>query len=360
MNYIFKLGLIISSLAILFTTTPVSSYSFPLAGSDNKIKSALQFLESAQNTDGSIGSYGDTAWSIMAISASGKNPDEFGNNSPVRYLENSSDKLAGAYNLSADLSRNILAIVAAGEDPYSFGAGNEVVPSGDYISALLETFDGNQFGVKESINEDCWAIIALVAAGYDPDDEIIQSTASYIKSNQGPDKGWSWVIPEDENYFESDPDNTAAVIMALAAAGADAEDSYISDGIEFLKNAQGESGGFSSYGVENTGSTAWTVKALNTVGIKATDWDKPGGNPVDALLNNQQENGSFAFATPLPEGYMPMPEQMTANSIVALLGESYPVFYAGPDNNLWLWFSLAIIIIAMVLFLWYFNRRKST
>lgn len=165
---------LISICLILTISLVLSSCSsgYPFKGTDKPIKKALSYLSEMQATDGSIGSYSDTAWAVMALAACGKNPARFGSPSPIDFLKQNNHQLLDSYNITADLARNVLAIVASGQSPRSFGEGNNVVPGGDFIDALVKLHDGTQFGEKDSINEDFWALIALIGAGYSPDDEI--------------------------------------------------------------------------------------------------------------------------------------------------------------------------------------------
>jgi len=345
------------ALGVLVSTIPLSAAGFPFSGSSPEIDRAVSYLSSIQNEDGSVGSYSDSAWVAIALSTAGIDPAGWGKHSILDYIKDNPDELVASFNLPADLARNILAIVAAGQDPYSFGIGNDIVTNGNYVKSLLDTYDGSQFGVTDSINEDCWAVIALSGAGYKPDDEIIINTADFIKSNRGTDNGWSWAAPVNEYYYESDPDNTAAAIMALACAGETADSPYITAGLEYLKNIQAPSGGFSSYGVVNTGSTAWVISALNAIGENPLEMKVEQNNPVAFLIDMQAEDGSFAFATPLPEGYLPMPEKMTADSIVALTGSSYP-FVDENDSSSWLWLVLGGLLLVMIIFLWKRTAKK--
>ena len=325
---------------LYFISVPVLASGFPLSISDNSIQKGLDYLESIQQPEGSVGTYSDTGWVVMALAAAGKNPASWGNGKIMDYLKSDVGQLNESYNLPADLARDILAIIAAGQDPRNFGTGNAVVPSGDYVSALVDTFDGNQFGITDSLNEDCWAVIALTSAGYSADDSLIQTTLSYIKANQGEDQGWSWATPMNDYYFASDADNTAAAILALANAGEDVDSQYMTSALEYLRGVQMQSGGFSAYGVENTGSTAWSLACLNAVGEDISNWAKSGGGPSDFLISMQSSDGSFAFAIPLPEGYMPMSEKMTADCIIALTGNTYPVRLP-VQTSVWIWVAVA-------------------
>ena len=106
--------------------------SYPLQTTDAEVADALDYLRGEQDTDGSIGSFVDSAWVAMAIAAAGENPHDWqvGGNSIVDYLAAN----AGGASSSTDYSRMILAIVASGEDPTDFGGR-------DFVS-LLEFFIG--------------------------------------------------------------------------------------------------------------------------------------------------------------------------------------------------------------------------
>ncbi len=312
---------------VLVSLTAVFGPAFGLKNSDPAIIKARDFLKSSQAEDGSIGTYSDTAWVVMSLEASGAGHTGWVEEA-ISYLKDNPYELEESYNLAADLARNILCVLSAGLDPSSFGGGNQNVTSGDYVSALVATHDGTQFGVPDSINEDCWAVMALIEAGYAPDSQIITTTVSYIEDNQSEDGGWSWATPFNDYYFESDPDNTAAAIMALKSAGRSSHDPVIKKGLEYLESIQDESGGFGSYGVVNSGSTAWVVSALNALDINPAEWEVSGKSPIDYLKSMQAADGSFKFADPLPDGYLPMSEKMTADAIIALTANTYPVIPA--------------------------------
>ncbi|MFA7178833.1 MAG: prenyltransferase/squalene oxidase repeat-containing protein [Dehalococcoidales bacterium] len=354
-----KLSLTLSSLILSISLTVTScSTNYPLKGTDETISKALEYLAEAQASDGSIGSYSDTGWAVMALSAAGKDPAHFGSSSPVEFLRQNNHQLLDSYNITADLARNVLAIISAGQSPFSFGEGNAAVPDGDYIDALTKLHDGQQFGQPDSINEDFWAINALIAAGFSPEDEIISTTVEYILENRGPDKGWSWATPYNEWYMESDPDNTAAAVMALVNAGLNPDDEPVAGALEAIKGMQGDNGGFVSYGVENSSSTSWAISAFAMAGKDPFALGNDNADALSYLHGMQDEDGHFRFAHPLPEGFLAMPEKTTAESIVALMGCGYPV--SSPSSgNLWLWPILIMLVLSMIAFLYTNNRRRS-
>jgi hypothetical protein len=61
-----SIWIIFSCIAVLITIFLSScSTGYPLGIKDKPIKKAINYMYGAQSPDGSIGSYSDTAWSVM-------------------------------------------------------------------------------------------------------------------------------------------------------------------------------------------------------------------------------------------------------------------------------------------------------
>ena len=375
-------------LVCALVVTPVLAYSpFPMDANDPELQGALDYLSDVQATDGSIGSYGDSAWAVMAIAAAGGDPNSFGSPSVVNcildnvdqlgselnlgtlagdlaravmataaagedphvwgdpsvvdYLKDNAALLANEYNLATGYERVILAIVAACEDPSGFGEGDETyAPNGDYLSKLQELHNGEQFtdgfGSTDTLNDDFWGILALIATGDDPDSEMIQSCAAFIKANQDEDGGWSWATTDNFWYSCSDVDDTAAAIMALVAAGESPDSTAITDALDYLSMNQDDSGGFGFEDWEtgelivNSGSTSWVIDAIVVAGQDPTseDWTIDD-NPVNVLLTFQEDCGAFIWYSGCWQGCEAR-EKMTSYAISALLGKPYPVIPTCP------------------------------
>ena len=88
--------LIIALLTSVVVTPVVAAESFPMDKDDPEIVSALQYLRSMQAADGSVGSYGDSAWVVMAIAAAKMIPEQWETNgvSIVDYLKNNANQAA--------------------------------------------------------------------------------------------------------------------------------------------------------------------------------------------------------------------------------------------------------------------------
>lgn len=278
----FRVTLTLALVVLTLPLTPALAADFPLSPQDDEISDALDYLRDAQESDGNIGGFAVSAWAVMAIAAAGEDPHEWGDPSIVDYLRDNSNQLD--WDKATDVERAILAIAAAGEDPTDFGGE-------DYVTALKDLYDGTQIGYTDTVNDDFWGILALIAAGESPSSAIIQNTVDFIVSVQNEDGGWNWEI-----YEFSDVDDTAAAIMALVAAGVDTSDLAIQMGLIFMTIMQNQDGGFPSQyeAASNCASDAWAIGALEACGEDMdANWSPDGNTPVDNLLSLQDSDGSF-------------------------------------------------------------------
>lgn len=121
------------------------------------------------------------------------------------------------------------------------------------------------------------------------------SSAQIIKKildNRKADGGWAL------NGSFSDVDVTAMAIQALAPSVSDKSIKQAVDGaVGLLSSKMTESGGFISYGVENSESTAQVIIALSCLGIDCTKdgrFIKNGKNLIDTLLCYRNTDGSYS------------------------------------------------------------------
>jgi len=300
-------------------SAPVLADSYPFHTTDTEVADALDYLSGEQGTDGSIGGFGASAWVVMAIAAAGEDPRDWktgSNPSIVDYLATNADDADSA----TDYARMLLAIVAAEEDPNDFGGR-------DFVSLLESTYDGTQIGDNVLLNDDFWGVMGLIAAGRNPDSEIISGCVAFILSNQNLDGGWSWGVGAD-----SDVDDTAAAIMALIAAGESSGSVAITEALAYIKSTQMDSGGFESWGSTNADTDSWGIDAIAAAGQDpiAAAWTSGAGNtPVDDLLTFQQGDGSFYWQTGNPGMSI---HKTTACAITALLGKPFPVAVLLPEG----------------------------
>ncbi len=308
-------ALMVSSLALPVRASAWTSY--PLAPTDKEVSSALSYLHSQQKNDGSIGSFSTSAWVVMAIAAAGEDPHSWkkAGKSIVDYLRSNSDQLDP--NKPLDWARQILAITAAGEDPTNFGGIN-------YVAKLKSFYKDNQIGDPSLLNDDFWGVMALISAGESPNSAIVQNSVAFIKAGRKDDGGWAFDVAAS---WGTDVDDTAAAIMALMAAGESPSSAAIKQGLNYLKNNQADNGGFLCWGATNADTDSWTICAIRAAGQDPTGWTKNGKTPIDDLVSFQQpDKGCFYWQSGNPGWDVP---KTTACAIVALLGKSYPVKILG-------------------------------
>jgi hypothetical protein len=309
--------LLISALVLpcLLAVPVVANGTYPYSASDDEVADALDYLRGEQISDGSIGTFLDSAWVVMAIAAAGEDPHDWqdGSNSIVDYLADEADSAESA----TDYARMILAIAAADEDPTDFGGRN-------FLALLEAEYDGVQIGSASLLNDDFWGVMALIAAGRAPSSTIIQDSLDFILAKQNTDGGWGYAPAA-----ESDVDDTAAAIMALIAAGESPSLTAIADALDYMKSTQMDNGGFESWGSTNADTDSSGIQAIVAAGEDPTDADWESGegkDPVDDLLTFQQEDGdddgAFYWQIDNPGAW---PTQTTAKAIIALLGEYHPV-----------------------------------
>ena len=295
---------------VLITNVEVLSPDFNYT---DEIGSALDFLNESQYS-GSISGFSNSAWAALSVTAGGEDPASGRWNLPsqslIEYLRNKpEDTILGMPSWTNpdgldnvdDFARMILVISAVGEDPTDFGGVN-------YLVMLESYYDGNQFQYPELVEDDAFAILALTACGVN-NSEMVSSAANYIKTRQNEDGGWS--------SFSGDSDIkvTSLVIQALVAAGDDDKE-VIDKALNYTKNMQEDDGGFS-----DAITTSYAVMAITAAGENPQDLIKNSNNPIDYLLDLQQDDGSFNYTMDLSF----FPPRTSIFPIQALAGVPYPV-----------------------------------
>jgi hypothetical protein len=250
------------------------------------LQKAVDFLLGFQDEDGSFGDQMYTDWATVALKAAAK----AGNDAAKIGLEKAKNYLAESLSKSASLTddeRRALALMAAGINPYT---GTEV----NYIERIVDEFDGEQFGDAALENDDIFALLVLLKAGYKADDEMIQSSVEFLLSRQKSSGAWIGV------------DVTAAAIQVLqplesisgvTAAIARAED--------YIEAQQASDGGFG-----NVYSLSWALQALGG-GIPGAD---------EALAAEQREDGGFREESAADDNRL----WATAYAIPGALHRSWP------------------------------------
>lgn len=299
-------------ITLLILSTSVSIvHLYPYSITDSAVSSALDWLSSQQQPDGSIGSFATSSWAVMAIAAAENDPNMWAKegDSVAQYLKNN----MGLLSSCSDYARFTLSMVAAREDPQNVNGINLVEQLGSF-------FDGNQFGDPEILSDDYWTVIALISSGIYKDDEKIQTTVDFIITHQDPSGGWSY---DAACMWGVDVDSTSAAIMALIAAGESSSSPAIVNGLSYIKSTQDSSGGFNSGWGSSAETDSWATQAIVVAGQNPTnpEWthSESGKNPIDDILTFQNTDGGFRDYTTSSS------EWTTSYTISALLGRPYPI-----------------------------------
>lgn len=251
------------------------------------VEAGVDFIRTTQQPDGGFGGFGagQTFDAVYAIRSAGIDPNTVTTEeaSPADFLA----AVAGEQEAASEAAKAALAAVALELDPTDVaGTDLHAVMTGAYDGATGQ-YDPTSFGQ------------ALVMLGLQCTGATVPADAiAALEAMQLGDGGWGFA--ED-----GDPDNTAIVIQALLAAGANAGDESVTTGLAFLANAQAADGGWGFDPAEsNANSTAYVIQALIAAGEdpEGEAWTVDGVNPVDFLAGLQAEDGSFpgfdpAFAT---------------------------------------------------------------
>jgi len=295
------------------------SETFDSGKGDGSVSEALGFLRSIQKSDGAVSGFATSCWSAMAIAAAGQDPHNWtgsSGHSIVDYLIANTDLLD--YDKALDVARFILAMTAADENPRNLNGE-------DYVEKLKNLSVNGQIGYEAWVNDDFWAVLALISAGEPATSTVVNESVDFIRGNQNADGGWGW---GRSGVTASDVDDTAAAVMALVSAGEDSSSEIVENALQYLRDNQQSNGGFSNWGVVNSNSDSWAMGAIVSVGQDPDQWQVSGTSVVEHLLSLQNENGSFNRTSNDPPGIDK--GWNTAYAVVALSLNPYPVNIAPP------------------------------
>jgi len=228
---------------------------------------AVSFLYSKQQSDGSFSNDLYTDWAALALSGTGETEQK---RNLTAFILTKSPHPSSV----TDYERHAMVLMAYGINPYS---GTSI----NYISPIIEAFDGEQIGEKGLINDDIFALFPLLKVGYSTSDSMIETIALHIIRSQKENGSWNDSI-----------DMTAAAIQALSQVQAvTGTPTALSKAKNYIVNKQESDGGFGS-----VFSTAWVIQAIHALGEDPlTTKNNAGKNPLDSLAGLQAPDGGFEF-----------------------------------------------------------------
>lgn len=284
------------------TATPVSVAPTPSPACNpvvsqevtDSVNRGLLYLRQQQQANGMIDGEMVSAWSAMAFGAA---------NTSAATVKQGESSLLGALltmngKVATDVERQILAVRASGANPRKFGGRDLVVELNSY-------FDGKQYGAVSLINDDIFALLALLAGGEDIEASNVSQTVRNIIAAQ-----------ESGGLWSDNADLTAAAMQALFAYYRFGGDIGISEALGSARQAllakQDKEGGFG----DNSATTAWTSQALSL--SDTSDLLCP--RPLTALLKYQNTDGGFGWKLGDKSSSL-----MTAYAVPALLKKAWPI-----------------------------------
>ena len=229
-----------------------------------------------------VGSIGGE-WMTIGLARSGRDVPSDYYDAVVDHVKANIDENGRLdYARSTENSRIILALTAIGKDVTDVGGYN-----------LLGGLDSMEFIENQGINGPIWALIALDSHDYPTSgdvtrEKLVQTILDAALENGG------WAL----TGTTADPDMTAMAMQALAPYYDTDENvrAAVDKALDVLSAAQLPTGGFASWGSENSEACAQVIVALTALGIDpATDsrFVKNGMTVLDALASFYVDGGGF-------------------------------------------------------------------
>ena len=250
---------------------------------------AVAYLASRQKANGSIVAFspiGSTADAVSSFAAAGVGRTRM--NRALSYLRTQVE--AGHVDSIGLQAKVVLAVTAAGGNPRDFGGTN-------LVRALRDTLAGGHFG-DTAVFDDATAVLAMEASGVTPGNGV----AAWLLAAQCPDGGWAYDLPygpgddahcfdgTDTDFFTSDSNATSLVVQALA--GMQATD-WLHSPFAFFDTVRDDAHGGWAYSaafvVTDANSTGLVLQAYAAAGLPI-----PSGGLI--ALRKLQYPGCGAFA----------------------------------------------------------------
>ena len=229
-----------------------------------------------------VGSIGGE-WMVIDLARSGRTVPDGYYEKVVEYVQKHADENERLHRAkSTDNSRIILALTAIGKDVTNVGGHN-----------LLRGLDSMDYIQTQGINGPIWALIALDSHNYPTSGDVTrEKLIQAILDAQLPGGGWNL------SGNDADPDMTAMAIQSLAPYYKENEavKAAVDKALDVLSELQLATGGFGSWGTENSESCAQVIVALTALGIdpaKDSRFIKNGLTILDALASYYVDGGGF-------------------------------------------------------------------
>lgn len=259
---------------------------------------AAEWLASKQQADGGFSNgfvkgsnVGATADTVISLAAAKLSVKDLKSSAGVTVLDYLAAKAAKGSLTIGEYAKVALAVKAAGLNPNQFGGTN-------LIAKVQAGYDEKTGIIGDSLFVHSTALLALASANA----AIPTKAITTLEGFQTSEGGWAF-----SGKGEPDIDTTAQAVMALIAAGRPANSGPAGHGLGYLHGLQNADGGFpyqspSQYGTDsNSNSTGIVAQAIVASGDEPESWAQPNGNPLSAIIWQQQSSGAFAYQSAYPD-----------------------------------------------------------
>ena len=222
-------------------------------------------------------------WMVIGLARSGRTVPAGYYDNVVEYVKAKADANERLHPAKVtDNARVILALTSIGKDVTNVGGHN-----------LLKGLDNMDYIQTQGINGPIWALIALDSHNYPTMGDVTrEKLIQVILDAQLSNGGWNL------SGNDADPDMTAMAIQSLAPYYKEnkAVKAAVDKALDVLSELQLATGGFGSWGTENSESCAQVIVALTALGIdpaKDSRFIKNGLTILDALASYYVDGGGF-------------------------------------------------------------------
>lgn len=301
-------------------TTPANDFSPTLSEIQDTVRAILEYTKNEQSADGSLIDGGTTDWLLMSFSAADEDPYDIAmvSSSLMAYATSYDFNGFTDLNLCAGYPRHILALLAGG-----------VTTSDHTITSLREKMTTdchtNSLYGQPGINDDVFALFALLATGQDTSSDVITDIVSTILNDQTDDGAFTWA-------GWPGADITGAAINSLVYAqnkGVSIATSVFDTAKQYLQSEQRADGGW-GFDSSDVLTTSWAVMGINALGESQSDWlTTDGYTPWNPLVSKLTDTGYYESAwAPGTVDWFAM-----KHAVPALLGEAWPILGNFTDPN---------------------------
>lgn len=270
------------------------------------LEGVANYLESKFSPNDGIGGPAISDWAMQGLAAAGRRRDYLAAYI-LRQTQNLSDQPA------TSIERTILALLAADLNPRQ-------LPNGvDLIATLKGHHQNGQTGMIGLLNDDIFAILALLATGESIENPQVVDSLNYLLNHQKPNGGFSWSVVGTE-----DCNNTAVAIQAIALANkAGAETSSQLDRAKsYLLSCQNPDGGFGYQPSSSSdgASTGWAINAFSALNLDPHLVANYGQSPYDYLATLRHQEGGYGWQSNAEPNLL-----VSTYVSIALAGKHLPV-----------------------------------